>query len=169
MSTASPVALAQRRQSQADLGQTVVEVLAEPALPHQLVQVTMGRADDADVDRDLLAPADPLDHPLLQEAQQLGLQPERQVADLVEEQRCRRSACSMRARRLLDRAGEGAALVAEQLGFEQRLGDRRAVDRRRTLGPARAGGVQRPGATSLPVPLSPPMITLTSVGATRSI
>ena len=34
----------------------------------------MRRADDAHVDRDLLPPADPLDHALLQETQQLGLQ-----------------------------------------------------------------------------------------------
>ena len=33
------------------------------------------------------APADALDHALLQEAQQLGLQRDRQIADLVEQQR----------------------------------------------------------------------------------
>ena len=47
----------------------------------------MGGADHPHVDLDLLAAAEALDHPLLQEAQQLGLQAERQVADLVEEQR----------------------------------------------------------------------------------
>ena len=46
----------------------------------------MGGADHADVDLDFLAAAETLDHPLLQEAQQLGLQAEGQVADLVEEQ-----------------------------------------------------------------------------------
>ena len=50
------------------------------------VQVLVGGADDARVDRDRLAAADPLDHPLLQEAQQLDLQRQRDVADFVEKQ-----------------------------------------------------------------------------------
>src|SRR3954453_10735202 len=94
---------------QADLGQAVVKVFPEPALPHQLAEVTMSRADDADVDRDLPAAADPLDHPLLQEAQQLGLQPHRQVADLVQEQGAPVRVLDA-PRRLLDGPGEGAAL-----------------------------------------------------------
>ena len=47
----------------------------------------MRGADDAHVDRNFLAAADALDDALLQEAQQLGLQRMRQVADLVEHQR----------------------------------------------------------------------------------
>jgi hypothetical protein len=46
----------------------------------------VGRADDPGVDRDRLAAADPLDHPFLEEAQQLDLERQRDVADLVEEQ-----------------------------------------------------------------------------------
>ena len=56
-------------------------------LGDQRLQVLVGRADDAHVDRDLLAAADALDHAVLQEAQQLRLQRQRHVADLVEEQR----------------------------------------------------------------------------------
>ena len=88
----------------------------------------MGGADDPGVDRDRLAAADPLDHPLLQEAQQLDLQRQRDVADLVEEQRAAMGELDL-ALGGLDRAGEGALLVAEQLGLEQVLGDRGAVDR----------------------------------------
>ena len=42
-----------------------------------------------------------------------------------------RAAFAKRPSRLRDRAGERAALVAEELGLEDRLGDRRAVDARR--------------------------------------
>ena len=80
----------------------------------------MGRADDAHVDRDLLAAADALDHALLQEAQQLGLQRHRQVADLVEEERAAVGRLDL-AQGLLGRAGERALLVAEQFALEQVL------------------------------------------------
>ena len=88
----------------------------------------MSRRDDAHVDRDRLASADSLDGSLLQHAEQLGLRARRQVANLVEKQRA--------AVGLLEAAdapgvgaGERAALVAEELALEQRLGDRGAVDR----------------------------------------
>ena len=67
-------AVAQWRDMHADLGQAIVQVLAERTFLQQLVQVAMGGADHADVDRDFLAAAESLDHALLQEAQQLGLQ-----------------------------------------------------------------------------------------------
>ena len=76
-----------------------------------------------------LRAADAVDHALLDRAQQLGLQPHVHLGDFVEQQRA--------AGRLLEladaarhRAGEGALLVAEQLGFQQVLRDRRAVDAR---------------------------------------
>ncbi len=87
----------------------------------------MRGADDARVDRDRLAAADPLDHALLEEAQQLDLQRQRNVADLVEEQGAALRHLDLADVRL-DRAGEGAALVAEQLGLQQGLGDGGAVD-----------------------------------------
>ena len=70
------------------------------------------------VDADGLAAADPLELPLLQDAQQLDLRLERQLADLVEEQR-------PAVRQLepplapLHGAGEGALLVTEQLALDQ--------------------------------------------------
>ena len=76
---------------------------------------------------DRLAAADPLDHALLKEAQQLDLQRQRDVADLVEEQRAAVGQLDL-AVGGLDRAGERALLVAEQLALEQVLGDRRAID-----------------------------------------
>ena len=62
-----------------------------------------------------------------------------------------------------DGAGERAALVAEQLGLEQRLGQRRAVDRHERAVGARAArrGCAR-ATSSLPVPVSPSMSTVAS-------
>ncbi len=70
--------------------------------------------------------ADAADLALLEHAQEPELHRRRHLADLVEEDRA--------AVRLLEEAlalaggaGEGAARVAEQLGLEQRLGERAAV------------------------------------------
>ena len=91
-------------------------------------QVAVAGGDQAHVDLDRAGAADPVDLALLDRAQQLGLQAGVHLADLVEQQRA--------AARLLEladppggRAGEGALLVAEQLGFQQVLRDRGAVDR----------------------------------------
>ena len=80
---------------------------------------------------------------LLQHAQQLRLQRGDHGADLVEEDR---AAVGQRELALLvgDRAGERAPHVAEQLGLEQRLGDRRAVHLDQRPRPLRAPIVDRP-------------------------
>ena len=65
---------------------------------------------------------------LLNDAQHLGLRARRQLADLVEQQRAAVRLLE-HARALGDRAGERAAGVAEQLGLDQVVGQRRAVER----------------------------------------
>ena len=112
-------ALAQRRNLDREHRQPEEQVLAELPLGHPLLEVAVGRGDDADVDVQRLGAADPLETPLLERAQDLRLQRQRQLADLVEEQRAamRQLEPAGLARR---RAGERALLVAEQLGLEQR-------------------------------------------------
>ena len=79
----------------------------------------MGGGDDADVDAIGRRAAQPLDLPFLEHAQQLDLHVQRQVADLVEEDR--RVVGELEAADLpRQRAGEGAFLAAEQLAFDQR-------------------------------------------------
>ncbi len=73
--------------------------------------------------------ADAVDLALLDRAQQLGLQPRIHLADFVEQQRAAVGLLEL-ADAPRDGAGEGALLVAEQFGFQQVLGDRRAVDAR---------------------------------------
>ena len=79
--------LAQRRQLDLDDAQPVVEVLAERALRDHRGEVAVRRGDHARVERHRPGVADALERALLQHAQQLGLQLERDLGDLVEEQR----------------------------------------------------------------------------------
>lgn len=60
-------------------------------------------------------------------------------------------------------------LVAEQFTFQQRLGNGSAIDRQERGAAAAAMLVDPLATSSLPVPLSPKIRTLTSWGATRPI
>ena len=86
------------------------------------------RGDDhADVGLDRLDAAEALELAELDHPQQLDLEVRREVADLVEEDRA--AVGPFEAAELsLDGPGEGPLLVAEQLAFEQRLGQGGAVD-----------------------------------------
>src|SRR4029453_1913059 len=106
-------------------------------------------ADDPHVDRDLLAAADALDHALLQEAQQLHLQSERQVADFVEEKRPALRRLEL-ADGLFRGARECALLVAEKLALEKSFRNSRAIDRDEAISLARRDIVQRASQQLLP-------------------
>ena len=80
-------ALAQRRHVHADDREAVVEVLAERLLRDLGAQVAVGRGDDAHVDLLVRVGADLAHRALVEHAQQRRLQVERQLADLVEEDR----------------------------------------------------------------------------------
>src|SRR4051794_9486186 len=96
----------------------------------------MCRRDHADVDLDRVRVADALELPLLEHAQQLRLERRAHGPDFVEEQgalvRLLEAALPCR-----DRTGERAAYVAEQLGFEQRLGNGAAIDCDEAIGTTR--------------------------------
>ena len=97
-----------------------------PAADHR-GEIAVRRGDEAHVGGQRLAAADALELALLHEPQQLALQRQRQLADLVEEQRA-----AVRRLDLADHARVGAgvraALVAEQLALDERGRQRRAVD-----------------------------------------
>src|SRR5690606_19850070 len=100
------------------------------------------RRDHARVDADRARTADGLDLAVLQRAQELRLQIDRQLADLVEEQRAAVGRDEQPTLARL-RAGERAAHVAEQLAIEQRADQRAAVDRHERPARPAAGEVQR--------------------------
>ena len=93
---------------------------------------------------DRRAAADALDLALLEDAQELRLDLQRQLADLVEEERAPVGQLE-EADPPGDGAGEGALLVAEELALDQPLGDRGAVDRDQRPGGAPAVRVDRAG------------------------
>ena len=134
--------LAQGRERNRHHLQAVEEVLAKAAATHQLLEITVRRGDDPDVDLDPLLAADALDLVLLQHAQELRLHRRADVADLVEEDR---AAARLLEESLLlaDGAGEGAAHVAEELALEQRVRERPTVDRDEAGAGAAAVPVQR--------------------------
>ena len=79
--------LAERRELDREDAEAVVQVLAERLLADGLEQVAIGGGDDPDVDLHRRRAADPVELVLLQDAEQLGLGLERELADLVEEDR----------------------------------------------------------------------------------
>ena len=120
-------ALAQGRKLQLHDVEPEQQVLAEPTLLDLLDQIAVRGRQHADVDPDGCRPADPVDHALLECTQELRLQPDIHLRYLVEEERAPGRFLEL-ADPSRDRARERALLVPEQLGFEEGLRDRRAVD-----------------------------------------
>src|SRR5690606_32920010 len=106
----------------------VVEIVAEAAVLDGAGEVDVGGGDQADIDGPVAtAGAQALDLALLEHAQELDLHVARDLADLVEEQGAAVSGLEAALARA-GGAGEGALLVAEELAFEDGLGDGGAVD-----------------------------------------
>ncbi len=132
--------LAQRTQRQREDIEPVIEVGAEPAFGHFGRQIAVGTGDHPHVNLDRLGRADRNHFPLLQCAQQLGLERERHFGDLVEQQGPAIGGAK-EAFAGLAGSGEGALAVPEQQRLEHGFGHRRAVDRNEGSGLARAAGV----------------------------
>ncbi len=105
--------------------------------------------------------ADPLEGALLQDAEQLALEVEGDLADLVEEQRAAIGEFEP-PDPFAQRPGEATPDMAEELALEQLAGDRRAVhpDHRAGCGGARL--VDRPGDEFLAGADSPVISTVAS-------
>jgi hypothetical protein len=93
-----------------------------------LSQVAIGRGDDACVQGQVGLSADSAERPALQHSEKARLQAERNLADLVEEERA--AACALEGASVRPVcARERAALVAEELACDQVRRQRRAVHR----------------------------------------
>ena len=119
--------LAQRPDRQADDVEAVEEIFAEPAGAHRVFEVGVGGGDDADVDGESGGLAERGDLARLEEAEQLRLQVEAQLADFVEEEGAVAGAAD-EAGVVAVGAGERAAAVAEELAFEQVAGHGGAIE-----------------------------------------
>ena len=104
--------LAQGRRSDGNYVQAVVEILVEFAFADALSEVAIGCGDEADVDAYIFRTAYPLKFALLQNAQELGLDLERQLPDFIQKERGAVGLLET-ADALLDGAGEGALHVSE--------------------------------------------------------
>src|SRR5262249_52030115 len=125
-----------------DAGEAKIQILAKAALLDLEARLTVGRGDEAHVDVPGVHAAHARELAGLDHAQELRLHGERHLGGLVEEHRA--------AMRGLEEAvlslrgpGEGAALVAEQLGLEQRLRERRAVEAQERTRTPRGARVDR--------------------------
>ncbi|MNO76393.1 hypothetical protein D3C76_674650 [compost metagenome] len=138
-------ALAQRRQLEAGAAEAEVQVFAKFTGHHQRRQVAVAGTDHLDVHAFPARGAQRRHFALGQHAQQAGLQAERHVSDLVEEQGAAVGLLQQPAHTLAGSPGEGAGDIAEQLALDQAFRNRRTVQRHERLVAAGAGFVQLAG------------------------
>src|SRR5581483_2508507 len=119
--------LAQRRNADLDDVEPVIEVLAELVGTHGSLEIAIGGGNEPHIRIDDLLATDARELPVLEHVKELRLQPERHLADLVEEERALIGRLEL-AGLLPVRSREGAFLMAEELGLEQLPRQRRAVD-----------------------------------------
>ncbi len=117
-----------RRQLDREHVEPVVEIGPEGALVDPLLQVDIGRGDDAKIDFGDLVRSDWLDFALLQHAQQLDLQLQRHFADLVEEQGAAVGGPELAVAALAIGARIRTRRDAKKFGFDQRVGNGGDID-----------------------------------------
>ena len=107
--------------------QTEEEILAEGFVFDHLLKITVGGADDADVDGDLFLSSDTADGFFLQHAEEFDLRLPGEVADFIEE---KGSAIGLlkTADTFADCSGEGSAFVAEEFAFDEVVRDGGTID-----------------------------------------
>ncbi len=119
-------AVAQRRERDADHVDAVKKIGAESARLDFLLQLSVRRADYARIHSFLFVVADAREMAVLQDVQQLRLQARVELGDFIKEKRAAlREFHTARFRGV--RSRESAFLESEQLAFEERAGDCRAV------------------------------------------
>ncbi len=137
-------ALAQRRQPERDHVQAVKQILAKSPVAHRLFQIAIRRGNDAHVRAPGLRLAKPLVFLFLQQAEQFGLNLQRQFSDLIQEQRA-----AVGHRHFAPGIGHGAGVCAfhpaEQLTLQQFPRETRTTDRDKRLVPVRAALMNCPG------------------------
>ena len=126
----------------ANHAEAVIQVFTELAFGNALFEVGIGGRQYAHVDGLRAVFADRHDLALLEEAQQLWLNVQGQVADLIEEQRAPGRRADQ-ARLVRDGAGERSAAVTEQLTIGQLARGRGAVVRQERRRASRRTDVDR--------------------------
>ncbi len=122
----------------------MIQILAKHPALYAILQVLVGRGDDAHVHSDRRLAADAIELALGQYPQQTGLQRRRHIPDLIQEQRAAIRLLEATAAQAV-RAGEGALLVTEELRLQQFAGNGRGVERDEGLAGTRGMLVQGAG------------------------
>ena len=136
--------LPQRRKIEGKHVDAVVEIFPEAAAANQGFKIPVGGGDEANVHRYPPRGAQGKDFPLLDESEQGHLGLGRQLVNLIKKEGAGVGDFQF-AGGAFFRAGEGAAFIAEQLGFDEPFGDGAAVDGHEAPGGAPAGIVDEPG------------------------
>src|SRR5690606_4037117 len=136
------LALTQGREDDLDHRQAIKQILTERAIGHTFLQIGIGGGENADVDGNFLTPANALDPLVLQEAKQLHLKQERNLANFIKEKGTSLSTFDTTLALGMS-AGEGAFLMPEEFTLDQRLRDRGAINGDEGPVPAGAAFVNR--------------------------
>src|SRR5467141_1239162 len=137
-------ALAQRWHIYREYIETIVKILAQAARLHRLLNFHVGRSQDAHVDVDQTAAAEPGVLVVLENVQQLGLQVGAHLRNFIEEDRALVGEFKF-SRFRTNGAGESALFESKQFGFEQFAGERGAIELHARLGPTPARYLNYPG------------------------
>src|SRR6266702_7061335 len=121
-----PLALAKRGQMKRENVEPVEEIGAKSAFFDKLVQILVGGGDAAEIHVNWMGAADTGDFVFLEDAQQVALRFQADVADFVEKYRAAVGDFEAALFTVL-RAGEGALFVAEEFAFKQSFRERAAV------------------------------------------
>ena len=119
--------LPERRQLECDDVEPEVQVFTKCSPCDLFFEIAIGRGDQAKIHRDIFRSSDSSKGAFLQNAKQLPLHPQIEIADLVQEQRAALGAIQ-KAKLALMGACKRAAFMSEQLAFKQVAGNGRAVD-----------------------------------------
>src|SRR5215510_6646252 len=133
---------AQRRHVDGHDAQAVIEIGAELAGAHQLLQGPVGRGDEPYIHGAVAYSTDAADRAVLDQLQQLELHGWFDITDLVEEQRAA-VGCFDQTNPAILGIGERPSLVAEQFRFEELHRECRTVDLDERRGLSRAFEMQR--------------------------
>src|SRR6202040_355191 len=101
--------------------------------------------------------ADPIDHAVLQDPEQIGLQIERHLSDLVQTEHPATRLLDFAGASMLVRAGKGALGVSEKLACNEIMRDSAAIHRHEGALGIRAGAFDRAGEQLFANPVSPSM------------
>ena len=128
--------LPQGRNVNGQHGDAIIKVRSKALVGQALGQILRGGGNDAHIHLFDRIGAQRFNFPFLQRPQQLGLKGGGHVADLVEKQRAAMGQFELALARLAIGSGECPGRHAEELGFQQGLGNSRHIDRHEwTLGP----------------------------------